>query len=100
MNLNLNLNTDLHKLYGPLLKRLGLIYVLCLIGAIGYTVWFVINLLFSKADLDALSKSQDSSKSKQIQFNQKTLESLDKLVPAGSVPSGSSDSGRANPFAP
>lgn len=97
---NLNLNADLSSLAQPILKRLSLIIFLALIGLLGYTVYFVSNLFFDQADLDTLSKHQDTTQTKQIKFNQATIESLDKLVPAGTQPSKPTTNGRSNPFAP
>lgn len=100
MNLNMNLNTNLGALVQPLLRRVGLIISLGLIGVIAFTVYFVSNLFFAPTDLDALSSYQETGQTKQIKFNQTTLESLDKLVPAGTVPAQDTTGGRTNPFAP
>lgn len=98
LNLNMNIS-DIGRLTEPLLSRLGLLIGLMLIGLIGYSAYFASNLLFSGDDLDSLSKHQDTVQTKQIKFNQKTLESLDSLVPAHEQPSDSA-TGRSNPFAP
>ena len=102
MNINMKLSLDGN--IGTLLKKLAgqmhviLVFFFC--GVLAYTLYFAVNLFYAKDDLDTLANKQATSeRSKQIRFNEKTLQSLDQLVPANSepeVPTGD----RQNPFEP
>lgn len=97
--MNLNLKLDVRTLAAPL-ARYGTSIFIMLVGVVGvYTMYFITNLFYSKADLDALASKQETTQTKQIKFNQKTLDSLDKLVPSDKKPD-TSNVGRSNPFAP
>ncbi len=98
--LTLNMNvSNLGGVAKSLLPKVGLLTGLILIGLIGYSAYFASNLFFARDDLDSLSRRQDTVQTKQIKFNQKTLESLESLIPSHEQPTDSS-TGRSNPFAP
>ncbi|MDQ5944336.1 MAG: hypothetical protein QG658_403 [Patescibacteria group bacterium] len=101
MNLNMKLDsTSLKNLAKKLSRSLGVIGVLAVGGIVLYTGYFLTNLLYATGDISELEKKQaESSASKQVRFNEKTLESLDDLTPAGNTPS-TEDVGKEDPFAP
>ncbi len=100
LNLNMKLSGSLGAYLKPLGKYIGMIGVLAVIALLGYTAYFLTNLFFAPSDLSALEKKQEeSAQSKQIRFNEKTLQSLDKLKSAGTSPD-TSNVGKDNPFAP
>ena len=101
MKLNMKLDaTTLKNLGKSLGKSLGLIFVILIGGFVIYTGYFLTNLLYATGDISALEKKQaESSAAKQVRFNEKTLESLDALTPAGNTPN-TQDVGKEDPFAP
>lgn len=101
MKLNMKLDTaSIKDLAKKLSRSLGVIGVLAVGGLVLYTGYFLTNLLYATGDISELEKKQaESSASKQVRFNEKTLESLDALTPAGNTPS-TEDVGKEDPFAP
>lgn len=101
MNLNMKLDTSTIKnLAKKLSHSLGVIVVLAIGGLVIYTGYFLTNLLYTTGDTSELEKKQaESSAAKQVRFNEKTLESLDALTPAGNTPN-TQDVGKEDPFAP
>lgn len=101
MNLNIKLDTNSVKYAIKKLGRsIGPITILIAGGFIIYTGHFISNLLFSNGDTTALEKKQtDSDTAQQIRFNEKTLQSLDTLMPARNTPQ-TKGVGKEDPFAP
>jgi|GEM_PF-5294718 len=99
LNMKLNLNGNVGDLAKKLVSQLHIILIIIFCGVLAYTVYFAINLFYAKSDIDAVANKQTTERTKQIRFNEKTLESLDRLLPARGEPSVPS-SGRSNPFAP
>ena len=102
MNLNMKLTLDgnIGASFKKLLRHAHVILVAFFCAVLAYSVYFAVNLFYAKEDLDVVSNQQATSeRSKQIRFNEKTLKSLDQLLPRQDrkdVPIG----GRNDPFAP
>ena len=101
MNLSMKLDMNTVKNLGKKLgKSISIVFVLLVGGFVIYTGYFLTNLLYTTGDSSALEKKQaESSAAKQVRFNEKTLQSLDALTPAGTTPN-TQDVGKEDPFAP
>lgn len=102
MNLNMKLTLDgnIGALFKKIAAHLHIMLVIFFCGVLAYSTYFAVNLFYAKDDLDTLANQQATSeRSKQIRFNEKTLQSLDQLLPARSQPSVPTG-GRTNPFNP
>ncbi len=99
MKLNLNLKLTPAGIKHFFTMYWGALYVLAATIVVAYTIFFITNLFYGTSELDTQAKQQESSQSKQIKFNQKTIESLRGLVPTSRQPD-TTNVGRSNPFAP
>ena len=96
--MKLTLDGNVGALFKKLLGQMHVLLVICFCLILAYTLYFAVNLFYAKEDLDVIANQQATSeRSKQIRFNDKTLKSLDQLLPSQDtvkVPVG----GRTDPF--
>ncbi len=72
---------------------------LLIIGALGYSAYFCVNLLYSPNDQAYYDNKLSEISRNQIKFNQKTLNSLDELI-GSKAPVVPENAGRQDPFGP
>ena len=75
------------------------VVVLAVIGALGYSAYFCVNLLYSPNDQTYYDNKLSEVSRNQVKFNQKTLDSLDELIGAR-APIVPENTGRQDPFSP
>ncbi|MEI7818690.1 MAG: hypothetical protein WCI47_01080 [bacterium] len=99
LNLKLDLNGNVLTWLKKIAEHLHIVLIIVFSLVLAYSIYFAVNLFYSKGDLDALANKQTTERSKQIRFNQKTIDSLDRLLPARTE-APTPENGRSNPFAP
>lgn len=87
------------KITGFVGRHYNKVVVLIVIGALGYSAYFCVNLLYSPNDQAYYDNKLSEVSRNQVKFNQKTLDSLDELI-GSKAPVVPENAGRQDPFSP
>ncbi len=92
-------NQSLKKITQFAGRHYNKVVVLVVIGALGATAYFCVNLLYSPQDQAYYDNKLSEVTRDQVKFNQKTLDSLDELI-GSKTPVEPQNTGRQDPFSP